>query len=271
MVSLIDEACGELGISRLGQISNSVIMKQNKETLKNLLFNSLALIDQLAGLITTDFETTTGGVKSQMIESQQTIIKLQSELLACKDEQLDSLKVTVKSSVEESVKSEFRSYSAVLQDSSSNCEKSISTDELKRVVQNVVQEEDRSKNLMIFGLPEKLDEELNATVSEVFQAVGEKPRVESCRVGRKTSDKTVRPVKVTVASSTVVDQILSKVRRLKRVDKFKSVFVSADRSPEQRIQQRELIKELKRLSAEESDKRHFIKDGKVFSVAKTAS
>ena len=59
--------------------------------------------------------------------------------------------------------------------------------------------------------------------------MGEKPRVEACRVGRMKSGKTVRPVKVTTFSSTVVDQILLRSGKLRSVDLYKNVFVNPDR------------------------------------------
>ena len=54
-------------------------------------------------------------------------------------------------------------------------------------------DDDCSKNVMIFGLPKVPDEELNSTIRELFQAIGEKPRVEACRLGRSKSDKTLGP------------------------------------------------------------------------------
>ena len=75
-------------------------------------------------------------MKNELIESQQSIIKLQSELLDRKSEQLDSLKVAVKSSVADSVKAEFKSYSTVVQ-SSCPQNNAISTVERKKVVVNV--------------------------------------------------------------------------------------------------------------------------------------
>jgi hypothetical protein len=42
------------------------------------------------------------------------------------------------------------------------------------------------------------------------------------------------------------------------VEKFKSVFVSPDRSIEQRINQRELINDMRKRKQDAPDKRHFI-------------
>ena len=222
-VSYLDRANDALGISRVGQISLPIIKKLNKDSLAQLLSAALCNLDELAKL-TTDFESTTKCMKNEFHESQQKIVKLQTELLASKDEQLNSLKSAVKSSVEDSVKSELKSYSSVVQ-SSCPQESIINPVELKKVVQTVVDQEDRSKNLMLFGLPEERGEQLDVAVGELFSAIEEKPRFEACRIGNKVSDTISRPVKVSVSSTMVVTQILYKARRLKLNEKYKSVFI----------------------------------------------
>jgi hypothetical protein len=218
-------------------------------------------------------EGRTNSVKNQMLESQNTIIQLQSELLKCKNEQLNSLensvKSSVKSSVGESVKAELEMYSAVLTNNSSESQKIISCETIKKVVQTVVQEEDRSKNLMIFGLPEQENEQLESVVNEVFQEIGEKPRVEACRFGKPKSSNVARPVKVTAACATIINQILAKSRSLRKLEKYKTVFVSPDRSLEQRLTQRQLVTDMKKLNSEHPDKVHFIRDSRIITVDKT--
>ena len=48
-----------------------------------------------------------------LIASQKQVIHLQAELLQCKNDQLHSLQATVRTSVEDTVKAEFQSYSNV--------------------------------------------------------------------------------------------------------------------------------------------------------------
>ena len=67
-----------------------------------------------------------------------------------------------------------------------------------------------------------------------------------CRVGKKISGGTARPVKVTTSSATIVDHILYKAKRLKQTIKFKTVFLSPDRSLEQREKHRQLVLDLKK-------------------------
>ena len=94
--------------------------------------------------------------KSELVVSQKQVIELQEKLLVCKDEQLTSVQTAVSASVSETVKAEIKSYSEVVKESSNP---SISSETLKHVVKSAVQEEDRSKHLMVFGLPEQQNED----------------------------------------------------------------------------------------------------------------
>jgi hypothetical protein len=51
-----------------------------------------------------------------------------------------------------------------------------------------MQEEDRGGNVMIFNLPERENEDINTFVAGVFETIGEKPRAEACRLGKRKSN-----------------------------------------------------------------------------------
>ena len=76
-------------------------------------------------------------------------------------------------------------------------------------------------------------------------------------------------VKVTLSSSLMVSQILSKARRLRNSNRYKTVFISLDRSYEERAEHKTLVDKLKKKKAEEPNKRHFISNGTVKSAEKT--
>ena len=78
-------------------------------------------------------------------------------------------------------------------------------------------------------------------------------------------------VKVSVSNSTIVHQILSKARQLRTSGQYSKVFISPDRSADQRAQQKELIIELKKRALEEPNKRHFIRGGEVHTVDKPSN
>ena len=98
--------------------------------------------------------------------------------------------------------------------------------------------------------------------------LGEKPRHESVRIGvrKESPSDQPRPVKVSVASSAHVFQILRAARKLKDSERYKKVFISPDRTPEERKIRREAVASLKKMSEEDPGKRHYIRAGKVVTV-----
>ena len=71
---------------------------------------------------------------------------------------------------------------------------------------------------MLFGVEETPTEgDITDKVSEVFQQLGMKPRMEATRVGQGAVGK-CRAVKVTFTSSTIARQILIKAKNLRRVE-----------------------------------------------------
>ena len=205
-------------------------------------------------------------LQSQLIKNQETLINVQKELSDCKSKKLESLEEVVKSSVANSVKDEFKSYSSVVS-SSQPVAPTFCPEALKTVVETVIAEEDRSRNLIVFGLPEGDGEELETKVSEIFEEIGQKPKLEAQRIGKKKTDSaTTRPVKVCVSSSLIVQQILANARNLRQSTKFKTVFLSPDRSPEQRESRRELIASMRARALEEPDKKFYIREGQIISA-----
>lgn len=208
--------------------------------------------------------------KTEALGDKETVIRLQSELLEHRDEQLKSLQTTVEAAVTSTVQTEIRGYSDAVKKGSRATVYSKET--LKTVLKSVVAEEDRSRNLVVYGLKEEEGEQLPALVSEVLEELDEKPRFEAFRVGRKAaSSPAIRPVKITLISSTAAHQILMKTGRLRQVEKLKAVFICPDRSSEERAARKLLVTELKKMSAEQPHRRHYIRGGKVCSIEKEAT
>ena len=82
--------------------------------------------------------------------------------------------------------------------------------------------------------------------------------LEANRIGHG-SEKNPRPVKVSVCDSSFVLQILCKFEDFQNSDKYKLIFISPNHTPEQRVEHRELVKQVKSKREVEKDKRHFIK------------
>ena len=237
--------------------------KTTKETMSRWLFDAWKIIDQQSDTLET-FKEIIELMKTEALVDKGKVISAQEKLLECQKEQLDSLKSAVESTVQTSVQQEIKLYSEAVTKSS----KSVVTQEsLKKVVKCAIEEDDRSKNLIIFGLAEDDGEQLDNKVHEVFSELAEKPKVASCRIGaKKSGNTTCRPVKVTLATSTTAHQILVKAKNLKQSQNFKSVYICPDRSPEDRAARRTLVLELKAAAEKQPKRKFYIKDGKVVSV-----
>ena len=204
-------------------------------------------------------------MKTELVTAQKRIIDLQDELLASKNVQLQSLQTTVKTSVKDTVQAEFLSYSEVVQKQPAQ---TLEHDVVKTLVKTVVEEEDRSRSILIFGLEDEVSEDLQKKCGDVFLEIGEQPRAEVSRLGKFITGGKARPVKVCLSSSGATSQILSKARDLKQSEKYSRVFICPDISPAQWSEHRRLVEELKKKRREEPGQRFFIKRGTVVTGEK---
>ena len=184
---------------------------------------------------------------------------------------MKSVKSAVESTVQSSVQQKIMSYSEAVMKISS--ETVVTEKSLKSVVRSAIEAEDRSKNLIIFGLTEQDEEKLDSKVINMLSELNEKPRVSTSRIGVKRNNKPAddlgcRPVTVKLASSTIAHQIPQKAKNWRNLDKYKSDYICLDRSPENRAARRALVLELKAASESQPDKNFYIKHGKVVSVEK---
>ena len=240
-----------------------------KPELEDVCSRSFEYTDFLMETVNS-YRTACTNLQSQLIETQQTLISVQKELSDCKSEKLESMKKVVETSVADSVKEEFKSYSSVVGNSQPATAPVISPEALKTVVKTVVAEEDRSRNLLVFGLPDDEEEQLEERISEVLETVGQKPKIEVERLGKKKTSTSTRPVKVRLSSSLIVHQILDNARKLRLSAKFKTVFLSPDRSIEERKVRKELITDMKAKALAEPDKKFYIKEGQIYSFNRNA-
>ena len=123
-------------------------------------------------------------------------------------------------------------------------------------------DEDRSRNVIIFGLNETDEENLTERVDrdELFQQISLKPRYEAVRLGRKLAEKT-RPVRILLANSSILHQLFSKSNELRLSQQHKTVFIAPDRSSEEQARNHQLVLELKQKSREDLNKRYYIRSG----------
>ena len=105
---------------------------------------------------------------------------------------------------------------------------------MKKAVQQVIKEEDCSRNFLIFGLAEESKEDTPEVVNGVLECTGIKTKKEAVRIGlrdKATSNepKKPRPIKISVGSSAQVFKILRMARNLKDSDLYTRVFLAPER------------------------------------------
>ena len=89
--------------------------------------------------------------------------------------------------------------------------------------------------------------------------------VKAYRLGKKETSKT-QPIKVEFDSSSEVDMILKHAHKLKSNSELKTVYISPDRTKEQRLAHSKLVKKMKEMINQDNSKHYFIRDNKVNCV-----
>ena len=191
------EAKEELKVSDELMLSKEKFLIPNKTVLSAWLASASQLMARQRDVM-SNMQETIEALKTEALADKDRVIRLQTQLLEQKEVQLQSLQTTVKTTVQDTVQSEIRSYSETVKKTSGTA----STKSLKSAVKSVVTEEDRSKNLIVYGLKEEQDELLPEAISEILSEIGEKPRFDVVRIGVKRPGPSTRPVKVSLPSST---------------------------------------------------------------------
>ena len=214
-----------------------------------------------------DTETELNTTKDELLESLRKISSLQDEVSALKDSLLtmkDSLLERSVTAVQSAVQSEIQSYSSVLQTAATavkeTCTAALAPSKIRTAITSATG--DRSSNLIVYGLEENTGSD-NDKLKVLFTALDEAPvlsRVE--RLG-KAGGEGVRPIRVVLRSRETARTILGKSARLKDSDNYKTVFISPDRTLEERLERRELVAKLKEKKESEPDKSWKIRNGSV--------
>jgi len=140
---------------------------------------------------------------------------------------------------------------------------------VKSAVREILHNEDRKKNIILFGLEENDSKILKNEVCNVLQEINQKPVVgQVVRLGRSTAR--CRPVRVSLMSSDTVHDVLRCSTMLKDSNCYNKVFIGPDRNPQQRIKHNELVCEMKTMIQSDRSKHWKIGKGKVFSVDEEA-
>ena len=132
----------------------------------------------------------------------------------------------------------MRSYSQALSRTIKDSVPVLSQQNLKKVVQEAVFDDDRSTNVVVFGLTEEKSEVLDSKITDLFNDIEEKPSFEAVRIGEQSED-TNRPVKICLRNSETVHRILQKAKNLRKSASHRTVYNQPDRSPQERAKHME--------------------------------
>ncbi len=196
-------------------------------------------------MLTTSAAMRIEELTSNVTKGQEKVIALQDEIIKVKDEELASVRTSVKNelaSVQTTLKDEIKSWSKIVEQNSSQ---TITTAKLKEAVKCAVVDEDRCRNIVIFGKEENAHEDVAETVTSILEDLDEKPPILECRrIGTAVHGK-CRSIKVKLSNSDTVSHILRKCKLLKSSENNKTTFIDVDRSKEEIIEHRKLVGKLK--------------------------
>ena len=210
-------------------------------------------------------------VKDELLERDRKMIALQEEIsalkytiISMKDSQIESSITAVQTVVKE----EMSSYSSVLETAATTmkqtCASALAPTKIRAALSSATV--DRSANLIVYGLAEDDDNSDTSKLKELFEHLAEAPVLsEVNRLGRR-SDERVRPVRVVLRSRETARTILGKSVQLKDSETFQSVFISPDRTVEERTERRDLVARLREKREQEPEKIFRIRRGSVVEI-----
>ena len=162
------------------------------------------------------------------------------------------------------VDTEMKTWAGVVAESCSNI--TVTPLDLKEAVKTAVSEEDRSRNFIVYGAEDKVDEKQMLTA--IFHQIDTQPEfVEHYRIGTSQDG----PIKVKLRRPGAVRDVLTNAKKLKGHDTLGSIFISPDRSVEERVAHKQLIEEMKKKREEDPTKYYFIRRGAVCFAERTNS
>ncbi|KAL5260533.1 hypothetical protein ACHWQZ_G010615 [Mnemiopsis leidyi] len=255
---LFSDMCRVFGVDGAKNLSPSALNKHSvtKAQMAEFLFTAVYLLDHcclpLMSSATSQIET----LQEEKISDQKTIINLQQDLISKKNEELGEVSKTVEAGL--------KTYSSALQQS---CTTALSPRNIAAAVKTVTQEEDRSRELVLFGVTEESEDRVTSVVTKVLEQMNEKPQVMQCRRIGKPNATATRPIIFSVRSSDVAHQILKKAKLLRDIEGYKTVYISPNRTREERVARQKLVCKLKEKRKGDPNSRYFIRKDEIVQVA----
>ena len=258
MSKLFSTLTTEAKVSSLSELNEAALMKLNKNSLVTSILSLVVHFEENVSICKS------AAGKIDELKTEQ--IGLQSKLIGLQTGQMDSLKSTVKAELDTGL----RSWCDVVKKNTSHIQSSLLTTtkkSVKQVMEKVNEEEKRSANLMIYGLPEVENEDIVKSVESVYHSMNipaPKTNIDLYRIGTKQVGK-IRPIRLECQNSGDVDYALVHSKRLKSSEHHSTVYLGPDRSKEQRLEHSALVRKMKDLISSDPTRHYFIRNKKVCS------
>ena len=198
-------------------------------------------------------------LQKELADAHRRIIDLQDQVIQLKDE----IRNVETGTVTKTVQRDLKSYSAML---TQNCVAALAPTRIQKAVTKAAveksTEEDRSKNLIVFGLPEEADGvSVDTSVTSLLEEIDEKPPMTNCvRLGMPAQGR-LRPVKVTLESRDSLLVLLKKASELRNSENFKRVFLEPDRTFDERVERKRAVKTLNELRQLHPERKYILRKG----------
>ena len=249
--------------SKINEIKKPDLVDFTEKVCRFLVERCYPLLDRLSNEV-EDSERKLLDIQEELIVSQRSLVeaqghlvKLQCELLEKRDKEITA----VQSTAEE----EIKTFSSVLKKS---CDTALAPKRISTAISSAT--EDRMSNVIVHGLLDcrsETKDDLEILVKPLFDCMGE------CttdvwgmeRLGRY-KEGTERPVKLRLSGRHFRDLILSRKSSLMKSEDYKDIYISPDRSQEERDERRKLVTELKERKEAAPGKTFGIRGGRVVEV-----
>ena len=129
------------------------------------------------------------------------------------------------------METELKSYSSALTKTFTTA---LAPKKLRAAVKSVADKEDPSRKFMIYGLEENSGEDLQDKVSEVLAEIEEKPLIRDCCRVAFNKENGKRPIKFSLSSSDMVNQILRKAKSLRTKEGYRHIYISSESTVDER-------------------------------------
>ena len=274
----------EKGDLIFGTCGDPRIEKQNKKKVLELLgevsrllfYKCLPVIDtfnQRVKMTNDEKIVKITELEKELQTHQKDVIQLQKKVIQLQDKELSAAKA-----VSETVEREMKSFSSVV---SSNCAAAVAPSRLQAVIKRAAaappkkdEETDRSRNIIFYNIGEedgeqdtpettKVDQEC---VKEIVGVLDEQFKLSDVkRIGVKSSGK-MRPMVATLASRENVVTLLRKAKELRETENYCNIYLSPDRTFEEREERKRTVEIFKKLKADNPTKQYVIRRGVIECV-----